>query len=105
MKLVQALIIAAFSTTAVAAANAEKVTVSIPSNVAEPAAAAAYTDNLMRATATVCSRETSPVAGTNYYRFRACLKQTRADVAAKDPTGLLAQRLGLSSSLAMAIVK
>lgn len=100
----KALIIAALSFAAAAPALAEDLAVKLPSSQ-EPAVAAAYTDQLMHATTVVCSRATSPRIGLNYYRFQDCLKQTRAATAQKDPTGLLAQRLGLSSSLAMAAVK
>lgn len=100
MKMLLAAALAAF---ACSPAFAEKrVTVSVPSDLSNPAVARAYTNALMHAAVTVCTKETAPVIGLNYYAYKACLKATRRNIAASEPTGLLAARLGLRTSLAVA---
>jgi hypothetical protein len=95
-------ILAAASLLACGAAQAQQVEVAVPADLAAPDAAAAYTSSLIDAVDKVCAREAGPVIGVGYYVFWACVKQTRIDVAAKDPTGLLARRLGLNDPVRVA---
>lgn len=83
-------------------ASAQTVEVPIPQGLETPAVAAEYTDQLLAAISTVCARSSAPVIGINYYTFRACVKQTRIDTAAHEPTGLLAVRLGIESPVRVA---
>ena len=85
------------------AAFADTATVSLPSNLHAPEGAAAYTAALDKAVNRVCRNEYSPLIGTNYYSYRACLAETRADVARQEPTGLYASRFSKpASSLTLA---
>jgi hypothetical protein len=85
------------------AAFADSVTVSVPANVNTQEGAAAYTSALDRAVSKVCRNAFSPVIGTNYFAYKACLVQTRLDVAKLEPTGLYASRFSKpASSLALA---
>lgn len=85
------------------AAFADSVTVNIPSNVKTADGAAAYTSSLEKAVTKVCRKAFSPLIGINVYGYRACLKNTRADVSEQDPTGLYASRFSKQpTSLALA---
>jgi hypothetical protein len=74
------------------AAFAEPVTVKVPADLGSAELVAAYVAKLNSAITHVCYKAAAPVMGPNYWAYLACLKATRADVAAKDPTGLYAQR-------------
>lgn len=90
------------SMTMAGAAFAEQVTVQIPADVKSPAGAQAYTAALDHAVETVCRRQYQPLVGNAWYNYRACVKSTKADVAAKEPTGIYASRFSDRPSLAMA---
>ncbi|MDZ4760326.1 MAG: hypothetical protein SGJ21_04575 [Alphaproteobacteria bacterium] len=87
----------AFPLVVCAAAFAEPVTVYVPRDTASAASAEAYVGDLMEAVDKVCREETGPLAGLGYWSYRACRKATMKDVALREPTGLLAARLGLKS--------
>lgn len=95
-------LVAAASLLACGAAYAQKIEVAVPADLTSPAAATAYTTALMEAIDTVCARETGPIIGVGYYTYRACVKQTRIDVSAQEPTGLLASRLNLTAPITLA---
>ncbi len=76
------------------AAFADQVTVQIPADVKTQAGARTYTDALNKAVVKVCRKEVGPVVGLAWYSFQTCLKDTKADVAKKDPTGIYASRFG-----------
>jgi UrcA family protein len=71
------------------------VQVQVPANVRTEAGQKAYLDNLDRAVNRVCHRAVGPVVGVSWYTFRDCIIATKAEVAAREPTGLYASRLGL----------
>jgi hypothetical protein len=75
-----------------AAAHAEPITVMTPKAGATAEESAKYIADLDRAVKIVCQKAAAPVIGVNYYTYLACLKDTRADVGKKDPTGLYASR-------------
>jgi hypothetical protein len=68
------------------------ITITSPKAPASAAEAAAYVQKIDLAVKRECQRATAPVIGTGYYSYLQCLKDTRADVAKKDPTGLYARR-------------
>lgn len=72
------------------AAHADPVLVEAPRAPISAEQAEAYVTRLELAVKEVCYAASAPVYGTNYYSYLACLKETRADVAKKDPTGLYA---------------
>jgi methionine-rich copper-binding protein CopC len=71
-------------------------TILSPKAPASAAEAAAYVQKLDLAIKRECQRATAPVIGVAYFSYRHCLKDTRADVAKKDPTGLYARRDSVS---------
>lgn len=75
-----------------AAAHADPVSVATPKAPVTSEAAEAYVARLDKAVKEVCYDAAGPVVGLGIYAYAACLKQTRAEVARKDPTGLFAQR-------------
>jgi hypothetical protein len=83
-------------------AFAEEAVVKVPADITDPAVAAAYTAELLGAIKKVCYRESAPVIGSSYYIYLACVKDTRAEVAKREPTGLLAERLGRDSAVTLA---
>lgn len=83
-----------------AAAHADPVLVEAPKAPVSAEQADAYVARLDLAVKEVCYAASAPVYGTNYYAYLSCLKQTRADVAKKDPTGLYA---GLESTGALVV--
>jgi hypothetical protein len=66
----------------------------IPTELKTEAQVKAYTDELLDAVDRVCWRSASPVIAGAYDSYRLCRKATAITTAAKDPTGLLAARLG-----------
>ncbi len=74
------------------AAHADPVTVQTPRAPITAEAAQAYVAKLERAVKEVCADEFAPLVGFAYLSYQACVKETRASVAKKDPTGLYAQR-------------
>ncbi len=90
MKRIVILTAIAFSKSA--AAYAGPVTVETPKAPVSLDAADAYVMKLERAVKQVCQKAATPVIGVNYYSYLACIKETRAQVAKQDPTGLYAQR-------------
>jgi hypothetical protein len=83
-------VIAAIATAG--AASADPVSVAMPKDPASKEQAALYIAKLESAVKRVCADETRPIMGVNYYAYVACLKATRAVVAANEPTGLYAGR-------------
>lgn len=75
-----------------AAAHAEPVSIETPKAPVSAEAAEAYVAKLDRAVKRVCREAAGPVVGLNFYAYLACVKDTRADVARQDPTGLYAGR-------------
>ena len=72
------------------AAHADPVSVSAPKAPVSAEDAATYVANLDKAVKQVCREATGPVIGVAYYGYLACIKDTRAEVAKQDPTGLYA---------------
>lgn len=72
------------------AAHADPVSVSAPKAPVSAEAAATYVAKLDKAVKQVCREAAGPVIGVAYYGYLACIKDTRADVAKQDPTGLYA---------------
>ena len=98
------LIVAAASVACLtSAAYAEpQVEVAVPANLSDKTVAAQYVSDVMAAVNKVCRRAAAPIVGANYYRFRACVEHTKATVAAQEPTGLLADRLGVTPAVTVA---
>lgn len=88
-------------TLSAAAAHADPVLVEAPKAPVSSEQAEAYVAKLDKAVKEVCYAASAPVYGMNYYAYLSCLKQTRADVAKQDPTGLYAG-LGSAGSLTLA---
>lgn len=80
------------ATVTAGAASADPVSVAMPKDPASKEQAASYVAKLESAVKRVCADETRPIMGVNYYAYLACLKATRAVVAANEPTGLYAGR-------------
>jgi hypothetical protein len=79
--------------------------VRIPAELRTDAQVAAYTDDLLAAVDHVCWRSASPMLAGSYETYRACKKTTAIATAAKDPTGLLAARLGQTPALVTVAAK
>ncbi|MBI1358923.1 MAG: hypothetical protein GC155_01430 [Alphaproteobacteria bacterium] len=77
-------------------------TVLVPAELKTDAQVKAYTDDLLGAVDSVCRRLTTPMIGTAYDIYRNCKKVTAVQTAQKDPTGLLAARLGLTADMTVA---
>ena len=71
-------------------AHADPVSVATPKAPVSAEDAATYVASLDKAVKQVCREAAGPVVGVGYYGYLACLKDTRADVAKLDPTGLYA---------------
>ena len=82
------IIISAAIAMSAAAAYAEPVTVMTPKAGASIAEQQAYVAELDSAVENVCKKDTAPIYGVAFYSYKACLKETRLQVAKKDPTGL-----------------
>ena len=76
--------------------------VRIPVELKTDAQVRAYTDDLIVAADQVCWRTSAPMLAGAYDAYRACKKATVLETAAKDPTGLLAARLGQTPALIIA---
>ena len=76
--------------------------VRIPVDLKTDAQVTAYTDDLISAVDHVCWRATSPMLAGAYDAYRACKKVTVRETATKDPTGLLAARLGQTPAMTVA---
>jgi hypothetical protein len=74
----------------------------IPKELKTDAQVTAYTDALLSAVDSVCWRTTAPMLAGSYDTYRACKKTKAIETAAKDPTGLLAARLGANTTVAIA---
>ncbi len=66
------------------------VTVMTPKDTSSKEQVATYVAELDGAVRKVCLKAVGPLVGVAYYTYRACLKDTAADVVLKDPTGLYA---------------
>lgn len=75
---------------AASVAHADPVSVATPKAPASAEEAASYVARLDKAVKQVCREAAAPVVGVGYYSYLACLKDTRANVAKLDPTGLYA---------------
>lgn len=85
-------LIAALAVAVLAPASAFADTpVRTPKATASPAEVAAYIQKLDLAVKSECQRATGPLVGVGYYSYLACLKDTRADLAKREPTGLYAR--------------
>ncbi len=84
------IIISAAIAMSASAAYAEPVTVMTPKAGASLSEQQAYVAALDTAVEKVCKQEHAPVYGVAFYSYKACVKETRLDVAKKDPTGLYA---------------
>jgi hypothetical protein len=67
-------------------------TVSTPKNLTSKEEVAAYVGKLEAAVKRECQKAAGPVIGVAFYAYKACIKETRAAVAEKEPTGLYAKR-------------
>lgn len=85
-------ILAAIALSTATAAYAGPVTVEAPKAPVSLEAADAYVAKLEQAVKQVCYEAHTPVIGVSFYSYLACIKQTRAQVATQDPTGLYAKR-------------
>lgn len=83
---------AAIAMSAASAAYADPITVMTPKASATAADKAAYVAQLDTAVKEVCEDAAKPLIGLNYFIYQSCVKQTRLEVAQKDPTGLYAAR-------------
>ena len=85
-----------------AMAREPSIEVLVPANIAEPAVAEAYKDELKNAINWVCRRAVGPAIGVAYYTLQSCIDETTEQVAAEEPTGLLAASLGKSKTVVLA---
>lgn len=81
----------AFAAALGAPALAQSVTVQVPKDLTNKQEVAAYKAQLDSAVAKVCRRAASPIVGLNYYVYQDCIQSKWDEVAALDPTGILAQ--------------
>ncbi len=90
-----------------ASASADTVTetVTVPANLISKTQDQAYTQELLTTIDEVCRRANNPVIGERYWNYRACRASERARLAAQEPTGLLAQRLGETRTQAEAMYR
>ncbi|MEZ5937495.1 MAG: hypothetical protein R3C52_04670 [Hyphomonadaceae bacterium] len=88
-----------------AVAEQPTVEVVIPENLSDPAVAAAYRQDLVRAIRDVCRREATPVVGVNVFVFNECVEATSKEVARIEPTGLFAGKANAKQELALADAK
>ncbi len=79
-----------------------QVEVAVPANLSDKQVAEQYVSDVLAAVNKVCRRASSPVIGGNYYRYRACVEDTKSAVASQEPTGLLADRLGVAPAVSVA---
>jgi UrcA family protein len=81
----------AFAAAVAAPALAQSVTVEVPKDLTNKQEVAAYKAKLDSAVAKVCRRAASPIVGLNYYVYQDCIQSKWDEVAALDPTGVVAQ--------------
>ena len=86
------LIISAVAGLSLGAAAYADTTVTTPKAPVSKETAAEYVAKLDAAVQRECLRASSPLIGTNFYTYKACLTATRAEVEKKDPTGIYASR-------------
>jgi UrcA family protein len=94
------LITAAATLTLAGAAYAQPVTVMVPSDLSTKESVELYKSKLESAINEVCRRAAGPVVGVAYYTYKACVANTRADVAASEPTGLYGKKADTTLTLA-----
>jgi hypothetical protein len=70
--------------------------VSTPADPSSPSQARAYTDALMDAIDRECRLTNNPAVGLNMLRYESCRESERDHIAATEPTGLFASRLGIT---------
>jgi hypothetical protein len=80
-------ILAAIAVSA-SAAHADPVIVQTPKAPVSERDAKAYVTQLEKAVKRVCYHASAPILGSNHYVYLDCSKETRAQVAKDDPTGL-----------------
>lgn len=84
-------ILAAIALTA-SVAHADPVIVMSPKAPVSDQDAKAYIVALDKAVKKVCAKAAAPIIGSNFYSYLACIKDTRAEVAKNDLTGIYAAR-------------
>lgn len=84
------MMILAAALSAASVAHADPVSVATPKTPVSAEDAAAYVASLDKAVKRVCRKAAGPVVGLGYYTYLACIRETRAEVAKDDPTGLYA---------------
>jgi hypothetical protein len=94
--LISAATLAALGGGAAAWADPPSEIVPTPANPSSHAESRAYTDALMDAIDHTCRRATNPTVGFNLLRFESCRESERDHIAATEPTGLFAARLGIT---------
>jgi hypothetical protein len=85
-----AFIVASSALTPAVFADPRGVAVDVPANTSDPAALAAYTQQLAKAVDRVCRRQAVSVIGHGYEVYRVCVRETQDSVARQDPTGSFA---------------
>jgi UrcA family protein len=85
-----------------ALAEVRSIEVPVPANLSDPAVAAQYVSDVRVAAETVCRRAAAPVAGPGYWAFAECVRDTVANVAAADTTGLISAELKAGRSFQIA---
>lgn len=85
-----------------ALAEETSIEVVVPANIAEPAVAEAYKAELEKAIKVVCRKAANPPIGLGYYTMLDCVEETTKQVAADDPTGLLAASIGQPRTVVLA---
>jgi hypothetical protein len=94
--LISAATLLAFGGAASAWANPPPAVVSVPADPSSPSEARAYTDALTQAIERQCRLENNPVFGLNELHYESCIQSERDHIAATEPTGLFASRLGIT---------
>ncbi len=95
-----ALASASFASAAIAEQPVREV--SIPKDLTSTDSVLSYTKELDSAVKGVCRDALQPLVGLAYYNYLDCVKRTRADVAATEPTGLYDATLKEPVTLALA---
>jgi hypothetical protein len=67
-----------------------------PADPSSPSEARAYTNALTDAIDRQCRSANNPTIGLNLLRFESCRDSERDHIAATEPTGLFASRLGIT---------
>jgi hypothetical protein len=71
-------------------------TVQVPTDLSSASQARAYTNALRDAIDRECRLANNPVIGFNEVHYEGCRESERAQIAATEPTGLFAARLGVT---------